>query len=89
MDARSSTTTGLGIIVKDFMGEIHVSSCCNRQYKHQPAIVEVMALKSAMLIFKDLGLTEVAFEGNCKTVVSAANSSDGVIDLEIYPLFFF
>lgn len=55
-------TIGLGMIIRDFKGEIHASSCCNRPYKYQLVIVEVLALKSAMLLCNDLGQIQVIFE---------------------------
>lgn len=85
MDDKNQST-GLGTIIRDFKGEIQASSCCNRPLLYQPAIAEAYApLRTAMLLCQDLGITEGIFEGDCKYVVSAANSKEDEYSA-IYPL---
>lgn len=78
-------STGLGMIIRNFKSEIQASSCCNRSFLHQPAIVEVYALHKAMLICHDLGITMGIYEGDYKYLVTAVNSKED-LHSAIYPL---
>lgn len=81
----TNQSTGLGMIIRDFKGEIKASSCCIKPCLYQPAIAEAYALCTAMLICQNLGIIEGIFEGDCKYVINAANSKDEVYST-IYPL---
>lgn len=78
-------TIGLGMILKDFKGDILASACCNKPNQYRPVIVEALALRKAVLISQDLGLTQVIFEGDCKIVINAATSRE-TINSKLYSL---
>lgn len=57
------------------MGEVLAAFCSSWPSVLQPLIAEAMALWKTMTIAKDLGFTNVEFEGDCKLVVVAINSN--------------
>ncbi|KAF5467400.1 hypothetical protein F2P56_017226 [Juglans regia] len=69
-----SKNSGLGVIVRDAEGEVQASICCNIDAELQPAVVEAMALRRALMLCYDLGFSRVVFEGDCQEV-NAINSS--------------
>lgn len=83
----SIKTLGLGMIIKDYKGEVITSACDNKQCQYSPVITEALTLSSAMTLCQDLGFPQVVFEGDCKEVVMVATSRDD-IEFELYPLIY-
>lgn len=46
----SGNTIGIGMILRDYKGNILASACCNKPCQYKPAIIESIALRTTMLI---------------------------------------
>lgn len=59
-----TNTTRLGGLIKDASSEVLVSFCSSCSYALKPEIVEALALRKAISISWDLGISNVMFEGD-------------------------
>lgn len=73
---------GLVMVLRDYKWNILFSACCNKPTVYSPMVAEAVALRKAMLISHDLGLTQVIFEGDCK--VDGEENSGEIVKSEIY-----
>ncbi|XP_042974763.1 uncharacterized protein LOC122306401 [Carya illinoinensis] len=64
---------GIGIVVRDFRGEVHVIVAAPRQLTRNASVAESLAMLRAILLCSELGLTRVQLEGDAKVVVEAIN----------------
>lgn len=61
---------GVGLVIRDYAGELITTLCKNEEYVASPKIDEILALKRATLFCMEIGCHEViSFEGDAKTVI--------------------
>ncbi|XP_057444442.1 uncharacterized protein LOC130736657 [Lotus japonicus] len=68
---QSSGDAGMGLIARDFHGEVLAAACCPLGPVTSPTVVEAMALRWALVMEKDLGFRRVALEMNCLVLFDA------------------
>ncbi|XP_042972996.1 uncharacterized protein LOC122304797 [Carya illinoinensis] len=66
---------GIGVVVRDFRGEVHVVVAVPRQVTKSASAAESLAMLHATLLCSELGIKQVPLEGDAKVVVEAINSS--------------
>ncbi|KAF5461306.1 hypothetical protein F2P56_017417 [Juglans regia] len=67
---------GIGIVIRDEMGEALTACCDQKEHVQHPATAECMALWKAMEISRDLGFHRVVFEGDAQNIVRAINEDN-------------
>ncbi|XP_042939537.1 uncharacterized protein LOC122274574 [Carya illinoinensis] len=65
---------GIGVVVRDFRGEVQVILAAPRQLTKNASATENLTTLRATLLCSELGLTQVQLEGDAKMVVEAINS---------------
>ncbi|XP_042960130.1 uncharacterized protein LOC122295108 [Carya illinoinensis] len=66
---------GIGIVVRDYSGEVHVVLASPKQATKSANAAESWAMLRAVLLRRELGLRQVQLEGDAKMVVDAVNSN--------------
>lgn len=64
---------GLGVVVRNYAGEVQVALSTTVHYIIDPSVAEVLVIWKVVSFCCDLGLQHVIFEGNSMQVVSALN----------------
>lgn len=62
----------MGGIVRDSEGEVIASICSNLSHYTLLVIAEALALRWVMILYEEMGLTQLSFEGDFLIVVKAA-----------------
>lgn len=70
--SKATNNTGLGGLIRDSNEEVFVSFCNNFNPTANSELAETLALRKAMPIYWDLGLSIVLFEGDFLKVVKVA-----------------
>lgn len=65
--------SGFGGLARDDGGEVLAAFSSSIPSTLQPCIAEAMAFRITLTLSKELGFTNVLFEGNCLQVVNAVN----------------
>ncbi|XP_040990906.1 uncharacterized protein LOC121238127 [Juglans microcarpa x Juglans regia] len=65
---------GIGVVIRDDLGEVLVSLCSSKGRVTNPATVELHALWRALKLCVELNFTKVLLEGDALKVVKAVNS---------------
>lgn len=66
----------IGIVVRDFAGEIIAAFNNSNEHVASPKIAEIIALKRAMIFCTEIGLQNVIFEGDAKVIIEEINSTE-------------
>ncbi|XP_042952140.1 uncharacterized protein LOC122289228 [Carya illinoinensis] len=66
---------GIGIVVRDCSGEVHVVVASPKQITRTANVAESWAMLRAIQLCRELGLRQVQLEGDAKMVVDAVNSN--------------
>jgi ribonuclease HI len=68
---RNKKLMGIGIVVRDFTGEVVATQCTTKAYVCNPVVAEAMALWTAVVLLGQLSFMDVILEGDCLEVVKA------------------
>ena len=71
---KSSNTTGLGVVIRDWRGDILGAMSVRIPFPHSVPEVEALACRHAVSFVVDLGLQEIIFEGDSAIINQAINS---------------
>ncbi|XP_040987788.1 uncharacterized protein LOC121235507 [Juglans microcarpa x Juglans regia] len=72
----STKKLGLGVIIRDCRGEVYAAACLTREASYGIFRAECIAMWEAMVLCEELGLGEVIFEGDAKSVIDAVSSGE-------------
>lgn len=64
---------GVGLIVRDFMGQVCAACCSVQEGCPEPTVAEAMGALTAVEFCRDLGFQKIVLEGDSKSVVQAVN----------------
>lgn len=67
---------GTGVVIRDEEGEVLASLCFVTDCLQDPLVGGAIALRRAVLLCDELGLSLVVLEGDSQIIVKAANSKD-------------
>jgi ribonuclease HI len=65
---------GCAVVVWDHLGKMMVAKCTTRKGYPTPLMAEALATIMVVRLCKEMGLQQVHFEGDAKTIVDAMNS---------------
>ncbi|XP_040994265.1 uncharacterized protein LOC121240800 [Juglans microcarpa x Juglans regia] len=72
----STKKLSLGVIIRDCRREIYAAACLTRESSYGAFGAECTAMWEAMVLCEELGLGEVIFEGDAKSVIDAVSSGE-------------
>jgi hypothetical protein len=64
---------GCAVVVRDHLGKMVVAKCTTRKGRTTPLLAEALAMLMAICLCSDMGLQQVHFEGDAKTIVEEMN----------------
>lgn len=62
---------GVGVVVRDSTGGVLATQCMTKPFVRDPGVAEAMALRTALMLLGQLGITKTIMEGDSLEVVQA------------------
>lgn len=67
---------GVGLIARDYLGNVRASSCSFRPYVSDPTIAEAIGAKEGMTLGRDMEFQLIVLEGDAQGIVLAVRHVD-------------
>ena len=77
---RCKKLMGIGIVVRDFTGDVVATQSTMKAYVCDPVVAEALALWMAVVLVGQLGFMDVIFEGDCLEEVKAIKKGGKELD---------
>lgn len=67
---------GIGVIARDYEGRVLATQCLTKPYVRDSGVAEAMALRAAVVLMEQLGITQAILAGDCLEVVQAVKTEE-------------